>query len=1491
MRAFAKNNPSTNSHTSQSHGDNYFGIQAKLSIGKPNDKYEKEADATADKIVSKSNESPSYFGNSNFFPPTTNPSVQKVSENEEQAVEETEQIQEKPLAETLTPVIQLKAEEEIQEKCDDCEAEEKKIQKLPFEDVQEVSDEEQIQTACDSCDKEEQLQHKESTSSPDNNHALSSLNSNIQKFSEDIQKKEDEDIQEQTEEDTDVQKVQMSGGDNASALESNLSNSKGGGSPLSKDTKNEMESGFGTDFSGVRIHNDSNAAQMNKELGAQAFTNGNDIYFNEGKYNPTSNSGKHLLAHELTHTVQQGASVQPKRIQKTGSENATTEVSIPTAPLDITNGLQLSQDWLAYLEANPRQRKFMVPVKIGEQFTGTIALKKLGRSIEGETRKMELNSSRRENYLDVSGMEFLNPLRNAGVHPILVLKSFGEAQQTSGFLSIRKGEEALTRDVLGIIKGINENLEAMSFLGLSPIETAEGLQNEFTSGGLNFNANNLALSVDGYLDAQATIGITNSSFTFDVNATINVAGLAEGELQIARGVDGGLSGNASINADIANVTATIQVEYDQGAVTIQGTGRMNSEKFSGEITFLVTDAAKSQQMMHAALGVTAMDAEAEQTTPTDAAPVPKTKNNQVLAGWGTVQASITSWLEGTANIGIDNEGHVTIVGEIVVPDEIELMEQKGKKTDLFNVEIRAGYGIPLVGQVFLFASVGMFVNAGFGPLVLKNVGFTGTYSTDPNVLQQFSITGTLGINAFAIIGLEAEAGVGVTLIGHDVKAGVNVTAAAGLRAYAEATPTFEYSESQTPEGGKVGESHLKGHFEAAAQLFLQLTGALFYELDSPWWSPAPDGREESPLGEVQYPIGDSLGIGADIDWLVGSPEAPELTFSPVEFDPDKFTADVMADPPPRTMGNADAEPAGEWTPEAGSTQTENPEITGNGEGLPPNSRRAEDLSNLPDEQKYMRALDELSRMENANPKPTISVVEAEIRKIKRKYSITKAETRDQQEDQVAIYVEHARENNSRHLLNIPLMSTAERMRLLQAAMEGLQTESRNATDEAGKITRADAEQVLTTLQRNHPVIADARVVDGENTWDYFIDIGDRQNTETGNLKAEVQAEENTADSPSETPEGEIENIIGLSSPINIDGGHTLKLEGNLNQVEINVYSTKQSLNSLLNDKRQEIHNNRNTDNKYEEKSRAIENLFREKQILGSNIGGYKRAVDNAYSPGHGNVPITTAYNLIRTNLTNIAADLIIVGVLEHTVELPISHVDMETDSKGRSYMLRAAPLSKIPGNTRGSTPTQDPKSWSSIPVSLRRGGAWVRAHLLNHRLHGPGIATNLFPGTRDMNLRDMENQVERFAKEAVWDNNEVIYYNVDVSYGNVGVFEDIPTVVAMRFGPYNVETNTPESATITKQFTQLPPTTATRITINGSSSGALNSKAIAEGGANGTGLSGFFRRLVDGKPSGGYFNIIQVQTIVSSLYNDQNAFMAAFQKFNNLVNTNILEYD
>jgi Domain of unknown function (DUF4157)/Annexin len=89
------------------------------------------------------------------------------------------------------------------------------------------------------------------------------------------------------------------------ALSSRISNSRGNGSQMDGETKTFMESRFGTDFSGVKIHTGNESVQMNRELNAKAFTVGNDIYFNEGQYNTGSESGKHLLAHELTHTVQQ----------------------------------------------------------------------------------------------------------------------------------------------------------------------------------------------------------------------------------------------------------------------------------------------------------------------------------------------------------------------------------------------------------------------------------------------------------------------------------------------------------------------------------------------------------------------------------------------------------------------------------------------------------------------------------------------------------------------------------------------------------------------------------------------------------------------------------------------------------------------------------------------------------------------------------------------------------------------------------------------------------------------------------------------------------------------------------------------------------------------------------------------------------------------------------------------------------------------------------
>jgi hypothetical protein len=94
------------------------------------------------------------------------------------------------------------------------------------------------------------------------------------------------------------------------SVESRLAGSKGGGSPLPNDIRSFMEPRFGADFSSVRVHTDSNAVQMNKELGAQAFAHGSDIYYGAGK----SPGKDELTAHELTHTIQQGGAVPTKSV-------------------------------------------------------------------------------------------------------------------------------------------------------------------------------------------------------------------------------------------------------------------------------------------------------------------------------------------------------------------------------------------------------------------------------------------------------------------------------------------------------------------------------------------------------------------------------------------------------------------------------------------------------------------------------------------------------------------------------------------------------------------------------------------------------------------------------------------------------------------------------------------------------------------------------------------------------------------------------------------------------------------------------------------------------------------------------------------------------------------------------------------------------------------------------------------------------------------------
>jgi hypothetical protein len=96
--------------------------------------------------------------------------------------------------------------------------------------------------------------------------------------------------------------VGAEGGDLDSSTESALRSEVGRGRPLGGSLRNSMESAFGSDFSHVRLHDDSRSVQLNRQVQAKAFTVGSDIFFGAG----SSPSNPELLAHELTHVIQQG---------------------------------------------------------------------------------------------------------------------------------------------------------------------------------------------------------------------------------------------------------------------------------------------------------------------------------------------------------------------------------------------------------------------------------------------------------------------------------------------------------------------------------------------------------------------------------------------------------------------------------------------------------------------------------------------------------------------------------------------------------------------------------------------------------------------------------------------------------------------------------------------------------------------------------------------------------------------------------------------------------------------------------------------------------------------------------------------------------------------------------------------------------------------------------------------------------------------------------
>lgn len=122
-------------------------------------------------------------------------------------------------------------------------------------------------------------------------------------------------------------------------VENAIEGTRGGGQSLPEGVRARMEQAFGADFGGVRVHTDAQSDQANRSIQARAFTTRQDIFFRQGEYDPTSHAGQQLIAHELTHVVQQNDNLVGPVTQSKRSVITT----LPAVQTSIQAALDLNQ--------------------------------------------------------------------------------------------------------------------------------------------------------------------------------------------------------------------------------------------------------------------------------------------------------------------------------------------------------------------------------------------------------------------------------------------------------------------------------------------------------------------------------------------------------------------------------------------------------------------------------------------------------------------------------------------------------------------------------------------------------------------------------------------------------------------------------------------------------------------------------------------------------------------------------------------------------------------------------------------------------------------------------------------------------------------------------------------------------------------------------------------------------------------------------------------
>jgi hypothetical protein len=253
-----------------------------------------------------------------------------------------------------------------------------------------------------------------------------------------------------------------------------------------------------------------------------------------------------------------------------------------------------------------------------------------------------------------------------------------------------------------------------------------------------------------------------------------------------------------------------------------------------------------------------------------------------LSGEGEATFKLADWLTATIGLIVHPDLNIDAHGELVFPANITLFPAWKFEKNFFNFEQDFplwGITIPVVGSIGLIASV--HANAGFraafGPGTLRNIKATGDVSTRADQEPAFTLSAEFNVPAGAEIVLIVGGGIALAALIAKIEGGIDLNGIAGIYGAITLTPTFAYRE---------GKYTLKGEalLAAAAQLKARINAYARVVAGIGWLS-GEVWRKDWNLAEWVFDTGWNVGLKAGIEYVLGEPFEPKLSFDEVAVDP------------------------------------------------------------------------------------------------------------------------------------------------------------------------------------------------------------------------------------------------------------------------------------------------------------------------------------------------------------------------------------------------------------------------------------------------------------------------------------------------------------------------------------------------------------------------------------------------------------------------------